>query len=113
MGAFFTSAEYSRAMATSSVASSGVAGLDSILGGGFPRERIYLVQGDPGVGKTTVGMQFLLAGVAAGETCLYIALSETASEIHSIVESHGWSLEGVHLVELSALEQSSGLDMAR
>src|SRR5688572_1549668 len=97
-------------MSPSSIATTGVAGLDFILGGGLPRDRIYLVQGDPGVGKTTVGMQFLLAGVAAGETCLYIALSETSAEISSVVDSHGWSLDGLHMLELSALEQSSGLD---
>jgi circadian clock protein KaiC len=92
------------------VAATGIAGLDLILGGGFPVHRIYLLQGDPGVGKTTVGMHFLMSGRAAGERCLYIALSETKSEIMSVVESHGWTLEGIDLVELSALEQSSGLE---
>jgi circadian clock protein KaiC len=77
--------------------------------GGFPRDRIYLVQGDPGVGKTTLGMQFLRAGVAGGERCMYIALSETRSEIQAVVESHGWTLEGIEVLELSALEQSASL----
>jgi circadian clock protein KaiC len=91
-------------------ASTGVVGLDEILGGGFPLHRIYLVQGDPGVGKTTLGMQFLMAGVARGEKCLYIALSETRPEILGVVESHGWSLDGIEIIELSALEQTAGLD---
>jgi circadian clock protein KaiC len=92
------------------VATMGIAGLDLILGGGLPRHRVYLVQGDPGVGKTTIGMQFLMSGRAAGERGLYIALSETAPEIRNVVESHGWSLDGIDLIELSALEQSSGLE---
>jgi len=90
--------------------STGIAGLDLILGGGFPRERIYLLQGDPGVGKTTVGMQFLMAGRAAGETCMYIALSETRTEIDAVVSSHGWNLDKIHVVELSALDQTISLD---
>lgn len=90
--------------------STGIVGLDLVLGGGLPRNRIYLVQGDPGVGKTTLGMQFLRAGLAAGERCLYIALSETRSEISAVVESHGWSLDGLELIELSAIDQSVGLE---
>ena len=96
-------------MARSANASTGIPGLDDVLGGGLPRDRIYLVQGDPGVGKTTIGMQFLLHGKAAGETCLYIALSETRTEIEAVVMSHAWSLEGIHMFELSALEQQVSL----
>ena len=92
-------------------ASSGIAGLDDVLSGGLPRERIYLVQGDPGVGKTTLGMQFLIAGAARGERCLYITLSETAAEIREIVTAHGWSLDGIELVELSAVDPSSPLEL--
>ena len=95
---------------TDSLALTGVPGLDEILGGGLPRHRIFLLQGDPGVGKTTVGMQFLREGAARGEKCLYIALSETASEIKAVVESHAWSLEGIEIVELSAIDQSAGLE---
>jgi circadian clock protein KaiC len=91
-------------------ASTGIPGLDDVLNGGLPRDRIYLLQGDPGVGKTTVGMQFLHAGVLAGETCLYIALSESKAEIQSVVSSHGWSLDGIHVIELSALDQSASLE---
>jgi circadian clock protein KaiC len=91
-------------------ASTGIEGLDKILGGGLPRDRIYLVQGDPGVGKTTLGLQFLMEGARQGERCLYITLSETLDEIKSVAESHGWSLDGIEIVELSAVEQSSALD---
>src|ERR1051325_892430 len=94
-------------MANSETASTGVTGLDDILGGGLPRHRIYLLQGDPGVGKTTLGMRFLLAGVALGERCLYVALSETRPEILAVVNSHGWSLDGIDVIELTALDQSA------
>jgi circadian clock protein KaiC len=86
--------------------STGVVGLDDILAGGLPRERIYLVQGDPGVGKTTLGLQFLLAGVANDEKALYVSLSETKEEINSVAASHGWNLSRVALYELSAVEAS-------
>ncbi|MBA3821964.1 MAG: AAA family ATPase [Deltaproteobacteria bacterium] len=91
-------------------AKTGIEGLDDILGGGLPRDRIYLVQGDPGVGKTTFGLQFLIDGVQAGERCLYVTLSETTAEIRAVAASHGWSLEGIDLVELSAVEQYTALD---
>src|SRR5687768_407132 len=92
------------------LASTGIAGLDNVLAGGLPVNRIYLFEGDPGVGKTTVGLQFLLEGARRGERCLYITLSETASEISAVAQSHGWDLAGIELVELSALDQSSLLD---
>jgi circadian clock protein KaiC len=91
-------------------AATGVPGLDLILDGGLPRQRIYLIEGDPGAGKTTLAMQFLLEGVRHGEPVLYITLSETESEIRSIADSHGWSLDGVSLFELSALEQQMRLE---
>jgi circadian clock protein KaiC len=91
-------------------ASTGVPGLDEVLRGGLPRDHIYLLQGDPGAGKTTVGMQFLLEGRKRGEKCLYIALSETLTEIETVVHSHGWTLDGIEVVELSAIDQSAGLE---
>ena len=94
----------------SELAGTGIPGLDSILRGGLPRQRIYLVEGDPGAGKTTLAMQFLLEGVRRGERVLYITLSETEKEIRSIAQSHGWSLDGVSLFELSALEQQMRLE---
>jgi len=78
----------------------GVPGLDEILCGGLPRDRIYLLQGDPGVGKTTLAMQFLLTGAEASETCLYVTLSETKEELQAVARSHGWSLDKLALFEL-------------
>jgi circadian clock protein KaiC len=83
----------------------GVEGLDHVLDGGLPRNRLYLIQGNPGVGKTTLAMQFLLEGVRAGETALYITLSETKDEIGMVAQSHGWDLSAVHLYELSTIEE--------
>jgi circadian clock protein KaiC len=98
-------------MASIPTVSTGISGLDEILDGGLPRHRVYLVQGDPGVGKTTIGLQFLRAGVEAGERCLYIALSESRPEVVEVVESHGWSLDGIDVIEMTAVDQSE--DLAR
>jgi circadian clock protein KaiC len=87
--------------------STGVQGLDEILGGGLPRNRIHLLQGDPGTGKTTVALQFLLQGLKEGEAGLYISLSETDEEIRSVATSHGWSLDKLALYDLSAIEAAS------
>lgn len=84
----------------------GIPGLDDVLGGGLPENRLYLVKGSPGVGKTTLGLQFLTAGSRLGEPVLYITLSETEAEIRQVAESHGFSLEGVRLFELSGAEQT-------
>lgn len=83
----------------------GIAGLDDILHGGFPARRLYLVQGAPGSGKTTLALQFLLTGARAGEKVLYISLSETREEIEEVAHSHGWSLDGLEMVELSAIDE--------
>ena len=80
--------------------STGIKGLDHILGGGFTPNRLYLLEGEPGSGKTTMGLQFLLAGVLAGETVLYVTLSETRDELLETAASHGWSLDGIHIHEL-------------
>jgi circadian clock protein KaiC len=82
--------------------STGVPGLDHILGGGLPRNRLYLVQGTPGAGKTTFALQFLLEGIRAGEACLYITLSESRREVVEVARTHGWSLDGIELIELDA-----------
>lgn len=79
----------------------GIQGLDEILGGGLPRHRLHLIQGDPGVGKTTMAMQYLMQGRAEGEKCLYIVLSETRAELEETARSHGWSLEGIEIMELA------------
>ena len=68
-------------------ASTGIAGLDDVLGGGIPRDRLYLLQGDPGVGKTTLALQFLLSGAREGERCLYLTLSETKDELKAVAEA--------------------------
>jgi circadian clock protein KaiC len=81
-------------------ASTGIPGLDHILGGGLPSNHLYLIEGTPGSGKTTLGLQFLRRGVTEGEKGLYITLSETASELNTVASSHGWSLEGVEVFEL-------------
>jgi circadian clock protein KaiC len=82
--------------------SSGVPGLDDVLHGGFIPGRMYLVDGNPGAGKTTLALQYLLAGVKAGERCLYITLSETRAELLDGAASHGWALDGIEIVELVA-----------
>ncbi|HJU87987.1 MAG TPA: ATPase domain-containing protein [Gemmatimonadaceae bacterium] len=86
----------------SSLASLGVPGLDDVIGGGLPRDHLYLIDGDPGTGKTTLALQFLLAGRDAGETGLYVTLSETAEELRATSASHGWSLHGVEVFELAS-----------
>jgi circadian clock protein KaiC len=83
----------------------GIAGLDEILRGGLPENRLYLLLGDPGVGKTTIALQYLLEGARTGETGLYIALSETQDEILSVARSHQWPIDKISIFELSALEQ--------
>lgn len=87
------------------LAQTGIQGLDEILGGGFPRNRLHLVEGDPGAGKTTLALQFLMAGARDGERVLYITLSETEEELRDGAATHGWSLDGIDIFELKAVEQ--------
>lgn len=86
------------------MAPTGIAGLDDILAGGFRRNRLYLIEGIPGSGKTTLGMQFLLAGAEAGETVLYVSLSETEEELREVAASHGWAVDGLAFRELAPSE---------
>jgi circadian clock protein KaiC len=79
----------------------GITGLDAILGAGLPRNRLYLIDGEPGTGKTTLALQFLLEGVRCGERCLYLTLSETRAELNDVAASHGWSLDGLDVYELA------------
>ncbi|GGZ06183.1 circadian clock protein KaiC [Pseudoduganella plicata] len=79
----------------------GVPGLDEILCGGLTAERVYLIEGSPGTGKTTLGLQFLLDGIARGDSGMYITLSETADELDAVAHSHGWSIDGIHVFELA------------
>lgn len=89
--------------------STGNSGLDLILRGGLPANRLYLIEGMPGSGKTTLALEFLLQGLRAGEPVLYITLSETAEELKVVADSHGWSLDGVDLFELASAEEVLGV----
>jgi circadian clock protein KaiC len=83
----------------------GVAGLDHVLGGGLTPDRVYLVEGQPGTGKTTLALQFLLEGLKRGENGLYVSLSETQEELVSVARSHGWNMKDIAICELAASEE--------
>lgn len=85
-------------------ASFGVDGLDNVLQGGLIRGRLYLLDGNPGAGKTTLALQYLREGVRLGETCLYVTFSETKEELAAGARSHAWSLDGVEILEIIASE---------
>src|SRR4051794_31510257 len=93
-------------MTTTNLTPTGITGLDNILGGGLPRNCLYLVDGNPGVGKTTLALKFLLEGRERGERGLYVTLSETKPELEAVAASHGWSLVGIDIIELSAIERT-------
>src|SRR6201982_774568 len=80
--------------------STGSRGLDDVLGGGIDPARMYLYEGRPGSGKTTLALQFLLEGVRNGEPVLYVTLSETENELRLVAKRHGWSLDGITIFEL-------------
>lgn len=88
--------------------STGNPGLDAILRGGIPANRLYLVEGSPGSGKTTLALEFLLQGRSQGERGLYITLSETKNELEVVAASHGWTLEGMDIFELSSADEVLG-----
>jgi circadian clock protein KaiC len=89
---------------------SGIAELDSILRGGFPRDRMCLLQGPPGSGKTTLALQFLLAGAQLGEKGAYITFSETATELKQSAKSHGWSLKALSIIDVTKLNSELGVE---
>ncbi len=88
--------------------STGVPGLDQVMAGGLTRDRLYLVEGEPGTGKTTLALQFLNEGVRRGESTLYITLAETAVELRSVAQSHGWTMDGINIEEI--IPDESALD---
>lgn len=87
-------------MDSKNILKTGVLGLDEIIEGGLPPNRLYLIDGDPGAGKTTLGLQFLLEGVANNEKVLYVTLSETRKEIEAVANSHGWDISKIEIFEL-------------
>jgi circadian clock protein KaiC len=91
-----------------SAAPTGIAGLDKLLHGGLPRDRMYLIEGEPGTGKTTLALRFLLEGARAGERGLYVTLSETTDELKHVAASHGWSLDGIEAYQLAPIGDRAG-----
>jgi circadian clock protein KaiC len=90
--------------------STGAQGLDEVLFGGLNPNRIYLLEGHPGTGKTTLALQFMLEGARMGEKCLYVTLSETAEELRAVARSHGWSLDSITIFELTPPEANFAAD---
>jgi circadian clock protein KaiC len=88
--------------------STGAPGLDEVIKGGLPKNRLYLFEGTPGSGKTTLALQYLLEGVRRGERVLYITLSETIEELTAVARSHGWTLDGIDMFELSSATEVLG-----
>ncbi len=98
------------AVNSSGCQATGIAGLDEILGGGLSPHRVYLVEGDPGAGKTTLSLQFLFEGVRRGERCMFVTLSETKEELIASARSHGWTLDGIDVLEIIASEETLNPD---
>ncbi len=91
---------------TAPLVATGVPGFDDIVGGGLTPNRLYLVEGDPGAGKTTLALQFMLEGVRQGEPVVYVTLSETRGELEGVARSHGWTLDGIHVHDLLPSQES-------
>ncbi|MFT4112318.1 ATPase domain-containing protein [Silvibacterium sp.] len=90
--------------------STGVEGLDNILSGGLPQGHLYLLEGDPGTGKTTLALQFLRQGEATGERGMYVTLSESKRELKQVAASHGWSIDPITIYETIPSEEDLGVD---
>src|SRR5688572_20400310 len=95
------------------VLKTGIRGLDDILGGGFPAKRLYLIEGVPGSGKTTLALQYLLEGRERGERGVYVTLSETRQELDEVAASHGWKLDGIELLDVGDSSEGSELPEAQ
>lgn len=91
-------------------AGTGIAAFNDILNGGFTRGHMYLFEGEPGAGKTTLALQFLLDGAKAGESVLHITLSESEDEVQRVAKSHGWDMSKVQIMELGSLDSRHALD---
>jgi circadian clock protein KaiC len=91
-------------MGSNNLVKTGIPGLDEILCGGFPPNRLYLIDGDPGSGKTTLGLQYLLQGLSKNEKGLYVTLSETKAEVQAVASSHGWDISKMDVFELRSEE---------
>ncbi len=92
---------------TTALALTGIPGLDDVLYGGLPSRHVYLIEGTPGTGKTTLALQFVMKGIQQGEKALYVALSETTRELQEIADSHGWNLDELAIFEVSPVEAST------
>ena len=84
--------------------STGISGLDNVLHGGLPMGHVYLIEGDPGAGKTTLGMQFLLQGIAHNEKVLFVTLAESKGELEKVAASHGFDISKIDVFEVSPPE---------
>jgi KaiC/GvpD/RAD55 family RecA-like ATPase len=92
-------------------ARTGVPGLDDVLSGGLAPGHVFLLEGEPGTGKTTIALRFLLEGAEAGEKCLYVTLSETEQELRDGAASHGWTIgESIEVFELAPAESQLDAD---
>jgi circadian clock protein KaiC len=87
--------------------STGIEGLDEILGGGLPMNHLYLIDGEPGTGKTTLALQFLLTGARHGEQGLYVTLSESRAELTEVAASHGWSIDQLEVFEMASQDATA------
>lgn len=90
---------------------SGVPGLDEVLGGGFPAGRMHLIVGETGTGKTTLALQFALEGRRAGEGVVFVTMAESEEELRANAASHGWSLDGIEIMELVPADRENGPDL--